>query len=241
MTGVAVLIPALNEAASIGKVIEAIPAGLVERVVVVDNGSADATAGVARSLGAEVLSEPVKGYGRACLTGIRWLSDPTRRPGILVFLDGDFSDYPGEMPLLVDPIREGRADLVVGSRVTGRAEPGALLPQARFGNWLATRLIRWIWGVSWTDLGPFRAIRFEALERLRMADVNFGWTVEMQVKAARAGLKGVEVPVSYRRRIGRSKVTGTLSGSLAAGTMILWTIFREALRPSRLDRSRRPV
>jgi glycosyltransferase involved in cell wall biosynthesis len=235
--GVSVVIPALNEEKSIGRVIAAIPPGLVDHVVVADNGSTDRTVEVARSAGAVVLREPLRGYGRACLAGIDWLSAPERRPDILVFLDGDFSDHPEEMPLLVEPIRSGRADLVIGSRVLGLAAPGALLPQARFGNWLSTSLIRLIWGVRWTDLGPFRAIRFDALEKLGMADVNFGWTVEMQVKAARIGLAGLEVPVSYRRRIGRSKVTGTVAGTFAAGTKILWTIFREAAR----GRGRQPT
>jgi glycosyltransferase involved in cell wall biosynthesis len=226
---VAVVIPALNEAGSIGRVLADLPRPPVERVVVVDNGSADDTAGEARRGGAEVLSEPRRGYGRACLAGIAWLSAPERRPDILVFIDGDYSDHPAELAGVIAPIVDGRADLVVGSRVLGRAEPGALLPQARFGNWLATTLIRLLWGVRYTDLGPFRAIRFDALERLGMADTNFGWTVEMQVKAARHHLRSEEVPVSYRKRIGKSKVTGTLKGTLAAGTKILYTIFKESL------------
>jgi glycosyltransferase involved in cell wall biosynthesis len=231
---VAVVIPALNEAASIGRVIRAIPEGWVDQVVVVDNGSRDDTPLVAREAGATVVAEPRRGYGQACLTGIAALSSAP--PDILVFLDGDFSDHPEELPRLVAPIRSGQADLVVGSRVLGRSEPGALLPQARFGNWLATRLIRLIWRVPYTDLGPFRAISFEKLERLGMEDVNFGWTVEMQVKAASAGLRSIEVPVSYRRRIGRSKISGTLSGTFKAGSKILWTIFREAVRKRRETR-----
>ena len=228
---IAVVIPALNESGPIRRVLADIPMDIVTRVVVVDNGSSDDTAEVARSLGAMVLSEPRRGYGQACLTGIEYLKDPRRRPDILVFLDADYSDYPGELSRVVEPVLEGRADLVIGSRVLGEALPGALLPQARFGNWLATRLIRWIWGVSYTDLGPFRAVRFDRLLEIGMRDTNFGWTVEMQVKAARRGLVGVEVPVSYRPRIGRSKVTGTVSGTIGAGTKILWTIFREAIRP----------
>lgn len=227
------VIPALNEEASIGRVLADIPrsgAGFVlEHVVVVDNGSRDGTAEAARRGGAETLSEPRRGYGQACLTGIAWLSTPGRRPDILVFLDADYSDFPAELPGVVAPIASGEADLVIGSRVIGHREAGALLPQARFGNWLATRLIRLFWGASWTDLGPFRAIRFDRYEELGMVDRNFGWTVEMQVKGARRGLRGVEVPVSYRKRIGSSKVTGTIHGTLAAGTKILWTIFREAL------------
>jgi glycosyltransferase involved in cell wall biosynthesis len=229
---VAVVIPALNEAASVGKVVAALPRPLVERVVVVDNGSSDNTADVARRAGAMVLDEPRRGYGQACLAGIAWLRHPDRQPDILAFVDGDLSDHPEELTRVIEPIAAGRADLVIGSRVLGNAAPGALLPQARFGNWLATRLIRLLWGVRYTDLGPFRAIRWADYERLGMADTNYGWTVEMQVKAAQRGLRGVEVPVSYRKRIGRSKVTGTISGTIGAGVKILWTIFREAVRPS---------
>lgn len=229
------VIPALNEATSIGRVIADIPSTgpgyRLDHVVVVDNGSRDGTDGAARAAGAVVLAEPRRGYGQACLTGIAWLAEPRRQPDVLVFLDGDYSDFPGEMPALIDPIVAGRADLVIGSRVLGRREPGALLPQARFGNWLSTRLIRLFWGVAWTDLGPFRAVRFSSYRTLGMVDTNFGWTVEMQIKAARRGLRGLEVPVSYRKRIGASKVTGTIYGTLAAGTKILWTILREAVRP----------
>jgi glycosyltransferase involved in cell wall biosynthesis len=233
MARVAVVIPALNESASIGRVLADLPRPPVAQVVVVDNGSTDNTAELARKGGAMVLSEPRRGYGQACLTGIEWLRSPANRPDILVFIDGDYSDHPAELVRVIEPILAGRTDLVIGSRVLGEAAPGALLPQARFGNWLATRLIRWIWRVPYTDLGPFRAIRFEALERLGMADTNYGWTVEMQVKAARAGLVSVEVPVSYRKRIGRSKVTGTIRGTVGAGIKILWTIAREAVAPGR--------
>lgn len=229
---VAVVIPALNEASSVGKVIAAFPPGVVDRVVVVDNGSSDSTADVARKAGAMVIDEPRRGYGQACLAGIAWLRHPDRAPDILAFVDADFSDHPEELSRVIEPIVSGRADLVIGSRVLGNAAPGALLPQARFGNWLATRLIRLVWGVRYTDLGPFRAIRWSDYERLGMADTNFGWTVEMQVKAAHRGLRGVEVPVSYRKRIGRSKVTGTISGTIGAGVKILWTIAREAVHPS---------
>ncbi|MDZ4804388.1 MAG: glycosyltransferase family 2 protein [Candidatus Eisenbacteria bacterium] len=228
---VAVVIPALNEAASIGRVLADLPRPPVARVVVVDNGSTDNTAEVARKGGAMVLGESRRGYGQACLTGIAWLCAPERRPDILVFIDGDYSDHPGELTRVIEPIVAGRADMVIGSRVLGSSEPGALLPQARFGNWLATRLIRLFWGVSYTDLGPFRAIAFPSLLRLGMADTNYGWTVEMQVKAAQIGLIAVEVPVSYRKRIGRSKVTGTIRGTVGAGTKILWTIFREVVKP----------
>ena len=220
---IAVVIPALDEEQAIGKVLRDIPEG-ASQVVVVDNGSRDRTAEVARGLGAEVVAEPRRGYGQACLTGIAQLD----RPDIVVFLDGDYSDYPEEMSALVAPLLTGEADLVIGSRTLGQREKGALLPQARFGNWLSTLLIRLLFGVSFTDLGPFRALSFEALQRLAMQDRDFGWTVEMQVKAARLGLRAVEVPVRYRRRIGTSKITGTLSGTLRAGHKILWTIFRYA-------------
>ena len=219
-----VVIPAFDEEQAIGQVLEAIPGGLVRRVVVVDNGSTDGTAARAREGGASVLSEPRRGYGQACLTGIAALEDPD----IVVFLDGDFSDYPQEMDAVVAPIIRGEADMVIGSRVLGEAEKGALQPQQRFGNALATWLIRLLFGVSFTDLGPFRAIRFSSLQQLGMEDRNFGWTVEMQVKAARQGLRIVEIPVRYRRRIGISKVSGTFSGTVRAGYKILWTIFRYA-------------
>ena len=176
--------------------------------------------------GARVVHEPRSGYGQACLTGIAALRPETE---IVVFLDGDYSDFPGEMVDLLEPLQAGRADLVIGSRALGRREPGAMLPQARFGNALATALIKCLYGVSYTDLGPFRAIRLETLKAIRMVDRDFGWTVEMQVKAARLGVAAVEVPVSYRRRLaGVSKVTGTLTGTVRAGWKILSTIFRHA-------------
>ena len=222
----AVIIPARNEQDAILRVLGDIPPGIADDVIVVDNGSSDATARRAAEAGARVVHEPRRGYGQACLSGIAALRPETE---IVVFLDGDYSDFPGEMPRLLEPLQGGRADLVIGSRVLGRREPGAMLPQARWGNALATALIRRLYGVSYTDLGPFRAIRRQALERLRMADRDFGWTVEMQVKAARLGVSAEEVPVSYRRRLaGTSKVTGTLTGTVRAGWKILSTIFRQA-------------
>ncbi len=221
---VAMIIPAHNEESSLPLVLDAIPAGLVEEIVVVDNGSTDRTADAARSRGVTVVREPRCGYGAACLRGLEHLR--ARRPDVVVFLDADYSDHPEEMPWLLEPIARDGVDLVIGSRVLGRREPGALLPQARLGNWLATRLIRLLYGGRFTDLGPFRAVRFEALLALGMADGDFGWTAEMQVKALKKGLRVLEVPVSYRRRIGRSKITGTLSGTLKAGAKILWTIGR---------------
>lgn len=226
---IAVIIPVLNEEATLPSVLADIPRGLVEEVVVVDNGSTDRTAVVARRSGATVLSEPCRGYGAACLAGIAYLS--AKAPDIVVFLDGDYSDHPEEMAALVQPIVAGDCDLVIGSRTKGLADSGALLPQARFGNALATRLIRFLYGFSYSDLGPFRAIRFSALLELGMVDRNYGWTVEMQIKAVRKGLRIVETPVRYRKRAGgASKVTGTLKGTVLAGYKILWTVFRYTWR-----------
>ena len=230
------VIPAWNEAEAIGLVLDALPRPLVRRTVVCDNGSTDGTAEVARAHGALVVTEPERGYGAACLRAIAALeADP---PDVVLFVDGDRSDDPGEASLLVEPIRLGRADLVIGTRTLGAREPGALTPHARFGNWLATRLLRAFYGVRYTDLGPFRAIRWESLRALGMRDRAFGWTVEMQVKAARRGLRAEEAPVRYRRRIGRSKISGTVVGSVRAGTAILGTIGLDLLRGGRLERPR---
>jgi glycosyltransferase involved in cell wall biosynthesis len=224
-----VVMPALNEADAIGKVIDEIPKDWIRRIVIGDNGSTDNTAQVARDRGAIVVPQPERGYGAACLAALDFLrQDP---PDIVVFLDADHSDHPDELPLVVSPILDQGFDLVIGSRTRGHHEPGALLPQAIFGNWLSCWLIRLLYNVEFSDLGPFRAIRWSSLEQLRMQDRNFGWTVEMQVKAAKARLRCTEVPVRYRKRIGHSKVTGTIQGSVRAGQKILYTIFREALRP----------
>ncbi len=220
---VAVVIPVFNERDSLPRVVGAIPAGLVDEIVVVDNGSTDGTGAIARGLPVRVVREDRRGYGSACLAGVAALAP--RPPEILVFLDGDFSDHPEEMPRLLAAIQAG-ADLAIGSRMLGRREPGALLPQARLGNALACALIRLLYGHRYTDLGPFRAIRWSAYERLGMRDADFGWTCEMQVKALCAGLRVVEVPVSYRRRVGISKITATVGGTLRAGYKILWTIAR---------------
>lgn len=223
---ISVIIPVLNEEASIGKVLREIP-NWVDEVITVDNGSSDCSMDVAASAGAKVLREPRRGYGSACQTGIAALGPCD----VLVFLDGDYSDYPEEMALLVDPILNEEADMVIGSRVLGEREPGALTPQARFGNWLSCLLIRLFWGARFTDLGPFRALRWTALKQLQMADPDYGWTVEMQIKAAQLGLKTKEVPVRYRKRIGKSKVSGTVRGVFGAGSKILWTIFRSLFHP----------
>ncbi len=224
--------PALDEEQGIARVIEDLPrAGegwRVREVVVADNGSADRTAAVARAAGAPVVHEPRRGYGAACLAGLAVLRrDP---PAVVVFLDGDGSDDPRELPRLLDPIVRDGAELVIGSRVRGTREPGALTPVQEFGNRLATGLLAEWFGARYTDLGPFRAIAWRALERLAMRDRDYGWTVEMQARAARAGLVTAEVPVSYRRRAaGRSKVSGTLRGAAGAGWKILFTLARVRL------------
>ena len=223
---IAVVIPAHDEAAGILKVIQDLPMDWVSEVVVTDNASNDDTAGVAEALGATVLREARKGYGWACLKALEYLEQKEQKPDIVVFLDADYSDYPDELPFLVKPILEGKADLVIGSRALGQREKGSLTPQQVFGNWLATRLLRLLYGARFTDLGPFRAVRWEALQQINMQDKTYGWTVEMQLKAAKLGLRSVEVPVRYRRRIGHSKISGTVKGVLGAGYKILWTLFR---------------
>ena len=225
-----VIIPALDESRSLPRVLDEIPRERVREVIVVNNGSTDPTAEVARRHGATVVAEPRRGYGSACLAGIEALKRRAEPPAVVVFLDADHSDHPDELPRIVRPIAEGRADLVVGSRILGRCEPGALLPQARFGNRLATWLMRRLYGLEASDLGPFRAIRWETLLELGMSDRTFGWTAEMQVRAAAAGVRYAEIPVSYRKRVGRSKITGTLSGTVRAGWKILYTVFRHRLR-----------
>jgi glycosyltransferase involved in cell wall biosynthesis len=220
---VAVVIPALNEERSIGQVVARLPKDCVHEIIVVDNGSTDRTDEVARAAGATVLHETRRGYGYACLAGIRHAL--TNSPDAIAFVDGDLSDYPEELPLLLHALEEGN-DLVIGSRMLGEREPGALLPQALIGNKVACFFIQRFWGARFTDLGPFRVIRVDALRRLMMNDGTYGWTVEMQIKAAKVGLRCTEVPVRYRKRIGTSKVTGTLAGSLNASVKILYTIFK---------------
>ncbi len=220
---VGVVIPALNEERAIAKVIGEIPAW-VDQIVVVDNGSDDATPERARAAGATVVHEPQRGYGAACLRGIATLDDVS----IVVFLDGDHSDQPAQMAQLVDPIAAGECQFVLGARRGDGVHAGALTPQQRFGNWLACRLMRLLWRTEYTDLGPFRAISSDALKSLAMADRNYGWTIEMQIKAVLAGLATREVAVGYRQRIGTSKISGTLKGTVMAGIKIIWTIARFA-------------
>lgn len=220
-----VIIPALNEEDALPRVLADIPQPPVRRVVVADNGSTDATAQVAREAGAEVVHQPERGYGAACLKALALLEEDP--PDVVVFLDGDYSDHPDELPKLLEPIAQG-ADLVIGSRVQ-RARRGALTPQQRVGNAIACVALRVLYRVRYTDLGPFRAIRWDALSRLNMVDRNYGWTVEMQIKAAQQGLKHAEVPVSYRERIGESKVSGTIRGTLGASRKILWLLARYAV------------
>lgn len=223
-----VIIPAFNEEASIAKVIGDIPSSMVRHIIVANNNSTDETAAVAERTGAVVVHEKRKGYGSACLKGMEWIASLTEddKPDIVLFLDADYSDHPEEAPQLIAPIVKDGYDMVIGSRVLGPLEPGSMTPQQIFGNWLATRLIRWLYQYHFTDLGPFRAIRYNALLDLEMRDPDYGWTVEMQVKAAKSGLNCTEVPVSYRKRIGKSKVSGTVKGTILAGYKILWTIFK---------------
>ena len=218
------IIPALDEEGSIGQVVAAVPRDAVSEVIVVDNGSSDRTAHVAGRHGAVVVREPRRGYGAACYAGVMAAAGAD----LLVFLDGDRSDVPEEMPSILGPILRGEADLVIGSRLTGRREPGAMPPHAVFGNRLASRVLRALYGVRITDLGSFRAIRRQTLLDLGMQERTFGWPVEMIAKAARRGHRIVEVPVSYRRRIGRSKVAGTVKGSILAAYFIFATALRYA-------------
>jgi glycosyltransferase involved in cell wall biosynthesis len=225
---VLVIIPAYNEEGSIGKVVADIPKDLVQEVVVVNNASTDATEANARAAGATVLREVQRGYGNACLCGMAYADakQGDDRPDIIVFIDGDYSDYPEELPNVLQPITEQGYDMVIGSRALGAKEKGSMTPQQVFGNWLATFLIRLFYRTRYTDLGPFRAIKFDKLLGLGMKDKTYGWTVEMQLKAAKQRLRCTEVAVNYRRRIGVSKVSGTVKGTIMAGYKILFTIFR---------------
>ena len=222
---ISIIIPAFNEESSIGLVLDALPQEMIHEIIVVNNNSTDDTARVAIEHGARVVDEPQKGYGSACLRGMSELD----APDIVVFLDGDFSDFPEEIVELVNPIEKGESDFVLGSRMILPESRMALLPQARYGNRLAVFLIKLFFNYSFTDLGPFRAIRYSSLMDIGMQDTDFGWTVEMQIKAVKNGLRIQEVPVKYRERIGVSKITGTVSGTFKAGTKIIYTIFKYLL------------
>lgn len=221
-----VIIPAFNERNAVGLVIDEIPGNWVSEIIVVDNGSQDDTFDQAQKHGATALREDRKGYGQACLRGMQHLAEGHTPPDIVVFMDGDHSDYPEQLPELIRPILAQEADLVIGSRTLGTKERGSMTLQQVFGNWLACTLMRWLYNAKYTDLGPFRAVRYSSLLAMQMQDTNYGWTVEMQLKAARLQLRTVDVPVNYRQRIGVSKVSGTVSGTLMAGYKILLTIFK---------------
>lgn len=224
-----VIIPAFNEAKSIALVLRDLP-DMVDEVVVVDNRSTDSTADEAEKAGATVLFEAQKGYGYACLKGIAYLAHKAKPKDIVVFLDGDYSDYPEELEQLIDPILKNEALFSLGTRVTPQLEKKALTPQQRFGNALATQLMKLFYGSRFTDLGPFRAIEWQTLERLKMSDKTYGWTVEMQLKVLKKNIPYAEIPVRYRPRIGVSKVSGTLRGTLMAGYKILLWIFTYSLK-----------
>ena len=222
---IGVIIPAFNEGNSVGNVIRDIPEW-VDTIVVVNNNSTDETKINANKAGAIVIDEPINGYGRACLKGIAFFQNYQDKPNIIVFIDADYSDYPEEMEQLVKPIIDENMDLVIGTRALGNREKGSMTFPQIFGNWLATSLLRLIYGVKYTDLGPFRAIKYEKLLALNMSDKTYGWTVEMQLKAAKHKMKITEVPVNYRKRIGFSKISGTVKGTILAGYKILATIFK---------------
>jgi len=229
MADIKVIIPAYNEADSIAQVIKELPA-TVSEIIVVNNNSIDNTAQNAQKAGATVLTENRKGYGYACLCGLDYVAKKSKAPDIIVFVDGDYSDYPEELDKLVAPILEKDLDFVVGARKKSLRESGAMTPQQVFGNWLATFLMRWFFGATFTDLGPFRAIKYEKLRELGMEDKTYGWTVEMQLKVLRKKMTYTEVPVRYKKRIGVSKVSGTVKGSIFAGVKILGWIFKYSLK-----------
>ncbi len=220
------IIPAYNEEQSIGKVVRDIPKDLARHIIVCNNGSKDQTKENALNAGAVVVDEPIAGYGQACLKGLEFIESLDVKSDIVVFLDGDYSDYPEHARDLVEPIINDGHDLVIGSRVKGDLQSGSMTMPQVFGNWLATTLIKVIYNYDFSDLGPFRAITYSALNRINMQDKDYGWTVEMQVKAAKLGMKCSEIPVNYRKRIGKSKVSGTIKGTFLAGHKILWTIFK---------------
>lgn len=223
---VAVIIPAFNEEDAIGNVIKDIPMDIVSEVIVGNNTSTDNTHEVAKNAGATVVLEEKMGYGYACLAGINYLKQQNTTPDIVVFMDGDYSDHGDELVLLVNEIKNNNIDLVIGSRALGKSAKGSITPQQVFGNWLATFLMRIIYGVKFTDLGPYRAVKWQALMDMDMQDKTYGWTVEMQLKAIKLKMKTSEIPVSYRKRIGVSKVSGTVKGTILAGYKIITTIFK---------------
>ncbi|TDT43831.1 glycosyltransferase involved in cell wall biosynthesis [Maribacter spongiicola] len=229
MTDIKVIIPAFNEADSIAHVINEIPKSVSE-VIVVNNNSTDDTVKNAEAAGATVLTETRKGYGYACLKGLDYVASTSKKPDIIVFIDGDYSDYPEELDKIVAPILENDIDFVVGARTKSLREEGSMTPQQIFGNWLATFLMRLFFGAKFTDLGPFRAIKYEKLKELNMEDKTYGWTVEMQLKVLKKKMTYTEVPVRYKRRIGISKVSGTVKGSIFAGIKILGWIFKYSIK-----------
>ncbi|HPE82126.1 MAG TPA: glycosyltransferase family 2 protein [Aequorivita sp.] len=229
MASITVIIPAFNEEASIGKVIAEIPE-MVSEIIVVDNNSTDTTAKVAKEAGATVLFEKNKGYGNACLKGLQYISQAKEKPDIVVFLDGDYSDYPSELTKIVAPILEDDIDFVVGARIKELREAGSMTFPQRFGNELATKLMMLFFNSKFTDLGPFRAIKYEKLLQLNMQDKTYGWTVEMQLKVLKKKYTYTEVPVKYKNRIGVSKVSGTVKGAIFAGIKILSWIFKYSFK-----------
>jgi glycosyltransferase involved in cell wall biosynthesis len=229
MADIKVIIPAFNEADSIAHVINELPKSVSE-VIVVNNNSSDDTVKNAEAAGATVLTELKKGYGYACLRGLEYVASKSKQPDIVVFIDGDYSDYPEELDKVVAPILEDNIDFVVGARRKNLREEGSMTPQQVFGNWLATFLMRLFFGAKFTDLGPFRAIKYEKLKELNMEDKTYGWTVEMQLKILKKKMTYTEVPVRYKRRIGISKVSGTVKGSIFAGIKILGWIFKYSIK-----------
>jgi glycosyltransferase involved in cell wall biosynthesis len=229
MHHIKVIIPAYNEADAIAKVIAEIPA-VVQEIIVVDNNSTDLTATVAQNAGATVLKETRKGYGYACLKGLEYVASLEVKPDIIVFLDGDYSDYPAELTNLMAPILKDDVDFVIGARVESLREPGSMTSVQIFGNWLATFLMNMLFGAKYTDLGPFRAIKYNKLLQLKMEDTTYGWTVEMQLKALKHKLKYTEIPVPYKNRIGVSKVSGTVKGSVMAGIKIIGWIIKYSIK-----------
>ena len=229
MADIKVIIPAVNEGDSIAKVVEEIPSSVSE-IIVVNNGSTDDTVENAEKAGATVLTENKKGYGYACLKGMEYINAQSKKPDIIVFIDGDYSDYPEELDKIVAPILEKDIDFVVGARKKSLREPGSMTPQQVFGNQLATFLMRLFFRAKFTDLGPFRAIKYEKLKALDMQDKTYGWTVEMQLKILRKKMSYIEVPVRYKQRIGVSKVSGTVKGTIFAGVKILGWIFKYSIK-----------